>query len=159
MHADTRPPGSSPLGDLHTETSIVVSAEAVISAKAFPDQKSIKDVEKLAAQHKVYVTWLGEYNTIKHHSQQLNDRAASLTRRLQNVKDNRATLKQSLTQNSSHQTDLLQRRRIVLKELAIHATTKQSLLRQIQASNNGVTSNIEDEKNVLSETLNDIVLD
>lgn len=26
-------------------------------------------------------------------------------------------------------------------------------------SNNGVTSNVEDEKNVLSETLNDIVLD
>lgn len=69
MHADTRPPCSSPLGDLHTVTSIVVSAEAVISAKAFPDQKSIKDVEKLAAQHKVYVTLLGEYHTIKHHSQ------------------------------------------------------------------------------------------
>ncbi len=68
MHVDTRPPCSSPLGDLHTVTSIVVSAEAVISAEAFPDQKSIKGVEELAAQRKVYVTLLGEYNTMKHHS-------------------------------------------------------------------------------------------
>ena len=66
MHADTRPPCSSPIRGLHTVTLTVESM------KAFPGQKSIKDVEELTAQRKVYVTLLKEYSTMKHHSQRFD---------------------------------------------------------------------------------------